>query len=136
MSTTLRLFADTNIFIYSLFNVDKDKHERCKNLFDKANSGDVDLWTTEWVISEVAWFLRKRRIVWNEAKKILEQLFQTKGLEIRGRNWLWKVIEVCSNSKDFNDVVNIYLSLEEGINQGYSYDKGLDKWTGFERLEP
>lgn len=132
-----KAFVDTNIFIYSLFNVDEKKHRDCINLFEMAGEGGVNLWTTEWVIAELVWFLMRQKTGWAKIKEIiLLGVFTTKGLEVREKKWLIEVLEKCESGKDFVDAVNISLILSSGIKKVYSYDKMLQKWTGIKRLEP
>ena len=47
-----------------------------------------------------------------------------------------EIIEKCKKDSDFVDYMNMYLLRNDGIMKGYSYNKDLDKWKGFKRLEP
>lgn len=136
MSTSEKLFVDTNIFIYTLFEIDKKKHSRCVALFEKANRGEVKLWTTEWVIAELVWFLTKQKFNWDKTKDTVTKILVTRGLETYGKKLLLEVLDLCNKNIDFVDAINITLALYEDIKRGYSYDKGLSRWKEFKRLEP
>lgn len=132
-----RIFVDTNIFIYSLFNVSQQKHSKCKDLFIKASLGKVSLWTTEWVVAELIWFLQKSKLKWDDIRKIIiSGLLSTKGLDVKDGKRLLQAMKSSKTANDFVDYINISLAQEAGINKGYSFDKGLDKTKSFKRLEP
>lgn len=132
-----KIFVDTNIFIYFLFNIDKDKHSRCVRLFEKAREGKINLWTTEWVVAKIIWFLQRRRTEWKEIKKIIiSGMLSHQGLEVKERKWLLEVIERCQTGREFVDSINISLSEKANIKRGYSYNKGLDRWKIIQRIEP
>lgn len=132
-----RIFVDTNIFIYSLFNVSQQKHNKCRDLFTKANLGKVSLWTTEWVVAELIWFLQKSKLKWDDIRKIIiSGLLSTKGLDVKDGKRLLQAMKASKIANDFVDYINISLAQEAGINNGYSFDRGLDKTKNFKRLEP
>lgn len=132
-----KIFVDTNIFIYFLFNIDKVKHGKCVRLFEKARRGKINLWTTEWVVAEIIWFLQRRGTDWKKIKQfVISGMLNHRGLEVRERKWLLEIIERCQTGREFVDSINISLSKKSNIKRGYSYDKGLDRWKIFKRLEP
>ena len=131
-----KIFVDTNIFIYVLYEVDDKKHSACIDLLKKAREGEVRLWTTEWVVAELIWFLHRRKKVWSEIELIVNKILTTKGLEIRNKKWLLEILVPCKKVTDFFDSVNMSILLSEGVNRGYSYDRGLDRWRSFKRMEP
>ena len=131
------LFIDTNIFIYSIFDVDVKKHDACLSLFEKAVRGEVNLWTTEWVVAELIWFLHRKKWTWDKIDSIVvDGVLATRGLTVRNSKWLMEILKPCKKVTDFFDSVNMDLLLSNGIKKGYSYDKGLDRYKGFKRLEP
>lgn len=136
MNTSKKRFVDTNIFIYTLFKVDLPKYEACILLFKQAFKGAIKLWTTELVIGELVWFLARKKLSWDKIVPILKEVITTKGLEVRDKETILEVIKNCVETQDFIDGLNVTLAQKAGIKQGYSYDKGLEKWDGFERIEP
>ena len=136
MKSSEKQFVDTNIFIYTLFKVDSAKHQACIGLFEEAAQGKVKLWTSQWVIAEVVWFLTRKRMSWERIRSVVEKIIQTRGLEVADKDVLFEVMKECESGEDFVDGLNVVLAKREGINLGYSYDKGLGKRQGFKRLEP
>lgn len=132
----MKKFVDTNIFIYSLFPVDKYKHKKCVSLFSQASKYKIQLWTTEWVISELIWFLRRRKISVLQCKETVFKVLATKGLEVRNKGWILEVLDIWQDPLSFTDTIHIVSIQKEGVKAGYSYDKDLDKIDGFNRLEP
>lgn len=130
------MFADTNIFIYAISGVDKVKQKKCVSLLEKASRGGVRLWMTEWVISELVWFLSGQKWKWIDVKRTVEAILETRGIEVRKRDWVASVLARSLKTSDFVDVVNMDLVKEEGLGRGYSYDRGLDRFEGFKRVEP
>lgn len=52
------LLVDTNIFLRFLTGDDPAKALACKELFERAERKEVDLYTNELVLAELAWTLR------------------------------------------------------------------------------
>lgn len=136
MSILPKQFVDTNIFVYLWFGVDQAKQERCVDLFERAEMGKVKLWTTEWVVAELVWFLTKQKFSWERIEEVIIKVLATSGLEVRGKQWLLAVLELTEKSIDFVDVINVTLARADGVERVYSYDKGLDKYGFIKRLEP
>jgi len=136
MNTLQKHFVDTNIFIHTLFAIDTKKQEACISLFEQASRGTYRLWSTEWVIAELVWFLTRQKMKWSSIQLVIEKILVTKGLEIHGATLVQHVLQECADSKHFNDGINIMLARESGISKGFSYDKGIGKWEGFVRVEP
>lgn len=130
-------FVDTNIFIYFLFPVDLKKHIRSKELLKNAELGEISLWTTEWVIAELAWFMQRKKAKWPKIKEfVLEGIFMNKGISVKNEKKIHELFEKSYSSNHFIDLINIYLATKHGIKKGYSYDKGFDNYKNFKRLEP
>lgn len=136
MTTLPKHFIDTNIFVHLWFGVDPTKQEKCVQLFEQAESGEVELWTTEWVIAELVWFLTRQKFPWLKIREAIVKVLATAGLEVRGKQWLLAVLELTKKATDFVDVVNLTLARAEGVEWVYSYDKGLDKFGFIKREEP
>src|SRR3990167_6265625 len=130
-------FVDTNIFIYYLFPVDLAKHSSCVELFKRAENGEVALWTNEWTVAELIWFMRRKKKTWSEIKRfIMEGLIRGRQVKVKNEKLITNVVEKCKKDSDFVDYMNMYLLRSDAITKGYSYNKDLDRWKGFKRLEP
>lgn len=136
MQSMKKSFVDTNIFVYTLYPVDLHKHKRCLALFEKAQQGNISLWTTEWVIAELVWILGRMKKEKTVIKNIIGKIITTKGLEMRNGSVFSKALALWIKNINFIDALNLVLCVEEEIADGYSYDKGLDTIPGFSRLVP
>lgn len=132
----MKKFVDTNIFIYSLFPVDKKKYKQCLSLFKFAAKGKIDLWTTEWVMAELVWFLRRKKITLVQCKEILFKTLATKGLIVRNKNLILEVLDIWQDPLSFTDAIHLINLKHEVIKEGYSFDKDFEKIDWFKRLEP
>ena len=131
-------FVDTNIFIHYIFpNVDSRRYQACRTLFERAESGEISLWTSEWVIAELVWFLYRKHKPWSEIKGfIVDGIIKGKQVKVSKEKVVLEIIESSRNDSDFVDYMNKHILFRRGVNQGYSYDGDLDAWKGFKRLEP
>ena len=129
-------FVDTNVFIYTLFPIDQTKHEKSLALFQKSANGEIYLWTTDWVIAEIIWFLERQKMNITHIKEIITNIFENIGLEVEGKKFILRVLDAWNEGLDFIDAVNLTMVKEKSIKEGYSYDKGLDNFKWFTRLAP
>lgn len=136
MNTSLKSFVDTNIFLNTLFETDKKRQKACIALFKKAEKGEISLWTTEWVVAELIWFYHKYNITWDRTSDVIKNVLTTKGLEVRNSKRILSIVDRCNTHNEFIDGINVVLADIEGIEIGYSYDKGIAKWGKLKRLEP
>lgn len=130
------VFVDTIVLVHTLFDVDPSKQKRCVALIERAGRGEVKLWTNEWVVAELVWFLTKQGFGWVEVRGVIQKLLATTGLVVQGKQMLLEVMEECDSNRDFVDVIHLVLMRKKGVSKMYSYDKGFDKWSDVGRVEP
>lgn len=130
------IFVDSNIFIYIMFEVDKQKHDACLRLFEKAKKGIVALWTTEWVIAEFIWFCNRKGKTRTELKTAVHMFLSTSGLQVRNRSLILEALDLWTDEVDYLDAYNIVILQEEAITSVYTYDKGFDTISSLTRKEP
>ena len=131
-----KIFVDTNIFVYTLFKIDKQKQERCILLFSKAEEGKIRLWTTEWVIAELIWFLQRQKAELDKVKKIILKILATKGLEVEKRGEILEAMDIWNETVNFVDSINIIYAKNKEILSLFSFDKGFDQIKTVKRIEP
>jgi len=105
-------------------------------LFSQAQAGEIDLWTTEWVISELVWVLVRYKLTIPECKQVVMSILTTEGLEVKNREWILEVLEMRDKIDDFIDAVHLVNAKRESVIEIYSFDKGFDQASGFVRREP
>ncbi len=130
------ILVDTNIFISSLFVVDKKTHAACIELFTQAKKGKVKLWTTEWVIAECVWFLQRQKLENEALKVIIRQIISTPGLVVQNKQTILTSLDAWTDRVGYIDAYNFVLMQTEGLNTLYSYDTGFDTIKKVRRIEP
>ena len=131
---------DTNVFIRYLTNDDPVKAEACQQLFQKAERNEIELTTTEAVITEVVYVLASK-VTYNlssqEIRARLYPLLGLPGLRLAHREIYLRALDLHSIHKlDFEDALIIAQMERQKISDLYSYDKDFDKIAGITRHEP
>ena len=133
-------FVDTNIFIRVLAKDDPVKSDRCFELFKKAELGDIELHTSESIISEMVYVLQSKRLYNLERVLIAKKLaviLTIRGLKIPHKTILISALNLyAQNNIDFEDAILISYTLYSKSKEIYSYDRGIGKIQGIKRLEP
>lgn len=125
-------FIDSNIFL-EIFTRFGRKSDSSKKLIQS----NLSLCTNLLVISEVVWVLDSfyqmdKKLIIRCLRKIL-----TSKVELDEKKILVNVVNYYeSNNVDWTDCLNMFLVKKAGINQVYSYDRGLNKFDWVKRLEP
>ncbi len=133
-------FVDTNIFIRLLTADDKQKAEKCLNLFKKADKKEIILTTSESVLSEVVYILSSKKLYNLKRKKIYDLLLpiiNIPGLKIDFKNTFLQALKIYSEENiDFEVALSAAWIKNNKIKQIYSYDKDFDRFKFLKRLEP
>jgi predicted nucleic acid-binding protein len=133
-------FVDANIFIRYLASDDLDKAERCLLLFQRAQRGEIVLFTSEAVIAEVAYVLGSparyqipRPVVANS----MQGLISIPGLRVDHKESVLQALDTWGNSRlDFEDCLSVEHVRRAELDGIYSYDRDFDRIPGIRRLEP
>ena len=134
----MSIFLDTNVIIYHLTDVDKAKNERCTLLLERAERNEVELFTSEFVIAEVVWFMQYRLSLSREhIREVLGPILRLPGLRLPNKQ-LWPTILdlYCEKRVDFVDAYSAVAMQRAGITQVYSYDRDFDRIEGVDRITP
>src|SRR3989339_54680 len=102
-------FVDTNIFIRLLAKDDPVKSEKCFRLFKKAEDGDLELHTTESIISEIVYVLQSKRLYNLDRDSIgkkLSVVLKIRSLKIPHKSVIISALNLYSkNNIDFEDAI-------------------------------
>ncbi len=135
-------FVDTNVFIRFLTGDDPVKAQRCKELLERANRGEVALITSESVIAEIVFILSSKRLYKQSRCDIRARLYpiiSIQGLKLAHRRMYLRALDIYEqNNLDFEDALTVAQMERQGLSQLYSYDEDFDKVEGGDitRLEP
>jgi len=132
--------VDTNVFIRYLTKDDPQKAKVCWALLKKAEAGEIELYTTESVISEVVYVLESKRLYNLNKKEIAKKLLpilNIRKLKIPFKSSIIKAVEIYTKATlNFEDAVLVAHALRLNIRQIYSYDRGFDRVSQVKRIEP
>ncbi len=135
-------FVDTNIFLRFLTGDDPAKAQRCKELLERANRGEVELITSDSVIAEIVFILSSKRLYNQSRSDIRARLYpiiSIQGLKLAHRRMYLRALDIYEKSNlDFEDALTVAQMERQELTELYSYDEDFDKVDGADiaRLEP
>jgi predicted nucleic-acid-binding protein len=104
-------FVDTNIFLRFLTKDMPEKAERVKSLLEQAQRGEIELLTSETVISELVFVLSSPRLykLSREAvRTLLLPIVSLEGLKLPNRSMLLRPLDLyAATSIDFVDALAV-----------------------------
>jgi predicted nucleic acid-binding protein len=134
-------FIDTNVLIRLLTRDDRDKLERCRELFRRANRGEIELTTSEAVIAETVFVLSSPRLYAMKRAEIallLGSLLGGSSLFVDHKSAVLDALELYGLSNlHFVDCLGAAHARRAGTPHTiYSYDRELDLIPDIQRREP
>ncbi len=127
-------FVDTNVFLRFLTADDQSKAMRCKQLFNKAQKGEIALFTSDLVVAELVWILQSPKhynLSPPEIKDLLLPLLVMKNLHLPNKEIYASVFELfCSTDIDYIDAFHAILMGKHKIKNVFSYHQYFDKIEG------
>src|SRR5215213_8208101 len=133
-------FADTNIFLRILTKDDSERAEKCFALLKKAEAKEIELTTTEAVITEIVYILASKKwfnLARERIHELLSPVLRTKGLYIPKKHVYFRALDLYAQYHlDFEDCVIVAHMEEQHIQELYSYDAGIDAVGSVQRVEP
>jgi predicted nucleic acid-binding protein len=133
-------FVDTNLFIRLLAREDPAKTQRCLNLLERAQRGEVRLVTSESVVAEVVYVLASPvlyRLSRPDIARLLRPVLEIKGLRIEHKRSVLRALDLYEQSNlDFEDCLSVEHVRRMRLDGIYTYDRGFDRVPALRRLEP
>jgi predicted nucleic acid-binding protein len=132
-------FVDANIFLRLITADDPKKAERCFELIQRAGRGEVDLYTSESIVSEVVYVLSRAtyRVPRADVEAALGSALANSGLRMDYKDSVLRALEFWQESKlDFEDCLAIQHARRLALDGIYSYDRDFDRIPDIRRLEP
>jgi uncharacterized protein len=133
-----KFFIDTNIFLRYLTKDDSVQFPRCRQLFKKAQDGEVLLVTSTLVIAEIIWTLASYYQVPKD--QIIEKasiIVGSEVVQIPEKDLIAEALVLYARKNvDYIDAYNAVLLKHLNLKEIYSYDQDFDKIDGIDRLEP
>jgi uncharacterized protein len=132
------VFIDTNILLRYLTKDDPVQYPRCRNLFKKAQNGEMLLVTSTLVIAELIWTLASHYRVSKE--QIIEKasiIIGSAAVQIPDKEIIAEALVIYARKNvDYIDAYNAVLLRHLNLKEIYSYDQDFDRIDGIDRLEP
>jgi predicted nucleic acid-binding protein len=133
-------FVDTNVFLRVLTKDDRERAEKCFALLKKAEAKEIELTTTEAVITEIVYILASKKwfnLARERIHELLSPVLRTKGLYIPKKHVYFRALDLYAQYKlDFEDCIIVAHMDEQHIQELYSYDAGIDAISSVQRVEP
>ena len=133
-------FVDTNIFLRILTKDDRERAEKCFALLEKAKAKEIELTTTEAVITEIVYILASKKwfnLARERIHELLSPVLRTKGLSIPKKHVYFRALDLYAHYHlDFEDCIIVAHMEEQHIQELYSYDAGIDAVRSVQRVEP
>ena len=103
------IFVDTNVFLRFFVRDIESFYHKAKELFEKAEGGQVKLETSDIVIAEIVWVLESYYgFSKPEIKEVIETILETKNLKVANHSRVKDAVDLYSSGKiDFIDAYNI-----------------------------
>lgn len=133
-------FIDATIFLRYLTADDSQAHQACLSLLQQAERNEVNLVTSEGVISQVVYALsspKHYQLSRSRIKVALSRLLLLLGLKMPQRQVCLRALDLyAKHPLDFEDCLALAHMDQQNLTQIYSYDRGFDRIAGIQRLEP
>jgi len=103
------IFVDTNVFLRFFVRDVESFYQKAKELFEKAEKGEVKLETNDMVIAEIVWvFESYYDFSKAEIKEVIDTILETKNVKVANRVRVKEAIGLYALGKmDFIDAYNI-----------------------------
>lgn len=122
------LFVDTNLFVRSVVNDNKEQSAKAAKLFKDAVFGKVTLKSSVIVFFEIFWVLRNRYGLEKGAlKEVLLNVLNLKVSFVGKKVFRKAVQEMDKFNYDLEDAFNFYTAKELEVNDFVTFDKKLQK---------
>jgi uncharacterized protein len=134
--------VDANIFLRYLTNDDPQKATACRSLLKRAEAREIELTTSEAIISEVVYVLESKKqngygLPRGRIRDLLIPLLSIKGLKFSGRVACLRALDLYAETElDYEDTILIAYAEQQESKQLYSYDGGIDVAETVTRVEP
>jgi len=131
-------FLDTNVLVYNITRSDPEKAERCMQLLQRLELGELELATSELVIAEVVWILQgQTELTRGQIRDLVLPFAELPSLRVAHKQSWRRIFDFyCDRNVDFIDAYNAVWMERAGMREVYSYDHDFDRFDNTERLEP
>ena len=103
------IFVDTNVFLRFFVRDVESFYHKARELFEKAENGEIKLETSDLVIAEIVWVLESYYgFSKAEIKEVIDTILETKNIKTANHERIKEAISLYASGKmDFIDAYNI-----------------------------
>lgn len=103
------IFVDTNVFLRFFVRDAESFYQKAKELFEKAENGEIKLETSDLVIAEIVWVLESYyEFSKTEIKEVVDTILETKNIKVANHSRVKEAVDLYYSGKmDFIDAYNI-----------------------------
>jgi len=103
------IFVDTNVFLRFFVRDVESLYQKAKELFEKAEKGEIKLDTSDLVIAEIVWVLESYYDFSKaEIKEVVDTILETKNIKVANHARVKEAVHLYAAGKmDFIDACNI-----------------------------
>jgi len=118
------IFVDTNVFLRFFVRDSESFYQKAKELFEKAESGEVKLETSDLVVAEIVWVLESYYDFSRaEIKEVIDTILETRNIRVANHARVKETIILYALGKvDFIDGYNISLIKTKGYKNVATFD--------------
>jgi len=118
------IFVDTNVFLRFFVRDSESFYQKAKELFEKAEGGEVKLETSDLVVAEIVWVLESYYDFSRaEIKEVIDTILETRNIRVANHARVKEAIILYALGKvDFIDGYNISLIKTKGYKKVATFD--------------
>lgn len=118
------IFVDTNVFLRFFVKDVESFYQKAKELFEKAENGELKLETSDLVIAEIVWVLESYYgFSKAEIKEMVDAILETRNIKVANNARIREAAELYVAGKmDFIDAYNIAYMKAKGYNKVATFD--------------
>jgi predicted nucleic-acid-binding protein len=130
------IFVDTNVFLRFFIRDVESFYHKAMSLFEKAESAQVKLETSDIVIAEIVWVLESYYDFSKpEIREVVDTILETKNLKVANHSRVKEAIDLYSSGKmDFIDAYNIAYMKAKDFKKVATFD--VKHFKNIEGVEP
>ncbi|MFZ3064093.1 MAG: type II toxin-antitoxin system VapC family toxin [Nitrospirota bacterium] len=118
------IFVDTNVFLRFFVRDIESFYLKARELFEKAENGEIKLETSDLVIAEIVWVLESYYgFSKAEIKEVVDTILETKNIKAANHERIKEAISLYASGKmDFIDAYNIAYIKSRGHKKVATFD--------------
>lgn len=130
------IFVDTNVFLRFFIRDVESFYHKAMSLFEKAESAQAKLETSDMVIAEIVWVLESYYDFSKpEIREVVDTILETKNLKVANHSRVKDAVDLYSSGKmDFIDAYNIAYMKAKDFKKVATFD--VKHFKNIEGVEP